>query len=125
MRRDCTGRRTWPASKKTSSPTTTRPRSGVSRPAMALRTLVLPEPEAPNSAVTPASLSKRVASVKLPRRAPMSTDSRIGASALEAAPRRPQQPLGQDERAEREQDRQDAQPPGLRVAPRHLCQAVD
>ena len=45
-----------------------RPRSGDSSPAIMLTIEVLPEPEAPNSAVTPPWVSKAAAIEKSPRR---------------------------------------------------------
>ena len=45
------------------------------RPAIALSTLVLPEPERPNSAVTPPSLAKAASSANAPSALPTETSS--------------------------------------------------
>ncbi len=50
-----------------------RPRSGLSSPAIMLTSVVLPAPDAPNSAVTPPPVWKRAAIEKSPSRFSMST----------------------------------------------------
>ena len=55
-------------SNSTLSSSAMRPRSGVTRPAIMLTIVVLPEPDGPNSAVTPPAVSNRAAMLKSPRR---------------------------------------------------------
>ena len=60
-------------SNSTTSSTTIRPRSGFSMPAMHLRVMLLPEPEAPSRANVSFPASKAIFRRKLPRVFSMST----------------------------------------------------
>src|SRR5437763_4090225 len=108
-------------SKRMRPSTTMRPDCGVTRPAIASTSVVLPEPERPKRATIGASAAKRASSRKAPRRAVRSTSS-IGAASPDVASH---QPFGDDERAEREQHREQRKPQRLRIPARHLDRAVD
>src|SRR4051812_26183420 len=90
-----------------------RPRSGVIRPATMLTIELLPDPEGPNSAVTPSGASNFAAMEKPPSCFSTSTSSistpvqpRAGAA---------REPLGGDEGDERDDDRDHHKPGRRRV----------
>src|SRR6267142_764074 len=83
-----------------------RPRSGRRMPAMALTTEVLPAPERPKSAVTPAPASNEAARRKSPSPRSMSTDSIFPRYPARGAAHHH---LGNVERGKRQQHRDDAQ----------------
>src|SRR5512133_2406272 len=95
------------------------PRSGLPMPAIALTTLVLPAPDAPNSPTIGASTTKRAASVNPLRRCSMST-STIGGG-CEAS----RQPFGQRQRDERQEYSDDAEPQRGRIAARNLRKRIN
>src|SRR6476469_286232 len=104
MWRWCGGWLKPPAESNSSVPLTEmRPRSGVTRPATMLTIEVLPEPEGPNSAVTPSAVSNFAAMEKSP--------SCLWTSTLSiSAPVQPhagaaREPFGADQRDQRDRDR--------------------
>src|SRR5215813_8854733 len=91
-----------------------RPRSGVTRPAIMLASVVLPAPEGPNTAVTPAAVSKRALIVNCPLRVGdaleravnrFSTSTLSTLLSVKAHAGSARQPLGDHERHERDCDR--------------------
>src|SRR5437762_9982435 len=104
------------------SPLTTMwPRCGRPIPASALITLVLPEPERPNNPTTGASARNATASSKVPRRCSTSTSIMCAALASDAM----RQPFGGDQRADRQQYRDRAEPQRLGVPTGGLHERVD
>src|SRR5215471_16212489 len=101
-------------SNSTTSPNWMRPRSGVSNPAIMLTIDVLPEPEAPNSAVTPSAASNAAAIEKSPRRFSTSTASMLLPVETRAGAAR--EPFRDDQRQQRDGDRDQHQPAGSGVA---------
>src|SRR5262245_25525176 len=97
-----------------------RPREGRTSPAIAFTSVVFPEPERPKSAVMGASAAKRASSENDWRERPTSISSMGGGGA-----RAPREPLGQRERGEREDHREDGELERLRVLSRHLRVGVD
>src|SRR6476619_3270013 len=88
-------------------------------PAMAFTRVVLPEPERPKNATIGASLANAASMRKSSRRTATSTSS------MRAALVAPDHPLGQRQRAEGHQDRDDREAQRLGVAVRHLRRRVD
>ena len=99
------------------------PASGRIRPAMTLTSEVLPEPERPNSAVSPPPVSKRASSRKAPSRCRMSTLERHSTSSRRSALARHH--LGGEQRQHRDRDRDQRQPQRAGIAARHLREGVD
>src|SRR5262245_30490253 len=100
-----------------------RPRSGATRPAIMLTIEVLPEPDAPNSAVTPPAVSNFAASENSPSLFSTSTAS-ISIPVVSHAGT-PREPLGCDQRGERDNDRHQYKSHCRGVATGHLRQCVD
>src|SRR5215470_5267826 len=100
-----------------------RPRSGATRPAIMLTSVVLPAPEAPNRAVTPFAVTKRALSVNSPRRLSTSTLSMLLSVKTHAGPAR--QPFREHERHERNRDCDQHQTPGGCIATGGLGEGVD
>src|SRR5215475_6559045 len=99
------------------------PRSGVTRPAIMLTSVVLPEPDGPNRAVTPAPVLKHTLTMNSPRRFSTSTLSTLLSVKAHAGPAR--QPFGEHECHERERDRDQHQASGGCIATGRLCESVD
>src|SRR5215831_2570621 len=110
-------------SNNTLSPNWMRPRSGVSSPAIMLTIDVLPEPEAPNSAVTPSAASNAAAIEKSPRRFSTSTASML--FPVKARSRAPREPFRDDQRQQRDRDRDQHQPAGGGIAAGNIGIGVD
>src|SRR5215470_10461429 len=91
-----------------------RPRSGTTRPAIMLTTVVLPAPEGPNRAVTPFAVAKRALTVNSPRRFSTSTVSTLLSVKTHAGPAR--QAFGEHQRHERNRDRDQYQASGGGIA---------
>src|SRR5947207_267444 len=105
-------------SNSTVSASMMRPRSGAIRPAIMLTSVVLPAPEGPNKAVTPAALAKRAAIEKPPSR--FSTSTASISFSVEAHAGAAGEPFGDHQRRERNRDRDQHQPARRRVAARAL-----
>src|SRR5258705_13283361 len=101
----------------------TRPRSGVTRPAIMLTTVVLPAPEGPNKAVTPFAVAKRALRVNAPSRFSTSTLSMLLSVKAHAGAAR--QPFGEHERHQRDRDRDQHQASRGCIAAGRLCEGVD
>src|SRR5438045_3669094 len=101
----------------------TRPRSGVIRPAIILTIEVLPEPDGPNSAVTPSGASN----LALTRNSPscLSTSTVSISGPVQSRAGAAGQPLGGDQCDQRDDDRDDGEPGGGRVAARNLQISID
>src|SRR5215510_5699219 len=110
-------------SNSTMSAMAMRPRSGVTSPAIMLTSVVLPEPEGPNTAVTPFAVAKRALRVNSPRLFSTSTLSKLFSVKAHASPAR--QPLGDDERHQRECDRDEDQASSACIATGNLGERVD
>src|ERR1051325_1759578 len=124
MPRRCGGTFTLPPeSKSNASPLRIRPRSGVTSPATMLTIEVLPDPEGPNSAVTPPAASNFAAIEKSPSRFSTSTASIL--LPVEARAGAPREPFGEDQRDQRDDDRDDDQPSGRRVRVGDLRVGID
>src|ERR1044072_756706 len=124
MPRRCGGTFTLPfESKSRVLPLWMRPRSGVTSPATMLTTEVLPEPEGPNSAVTPPVASNFAVIVKSPSRFSTSTASIL--FPVEARAGAPREPFGKNQCDERDDDRDDDKPPGCRVRVGNLSVGID
>src|SRR5690606_20185964 len=80
--------------------TAIRPRSGRISPATQLRTVVLPAPEGPTSAVSGASEAKPSAMRRSPVEGPTETSKDMGAPSARTA----HQQLGHDQRRDRQHD---------------------
>src|ERR1700730_4568825 len=100
-----------------------RPRSGVIRPAIMLTSVVLPAPEAPNSAVTPPALSSRTLMKKSPRR--FSTSRESTSLSVKAHAGTPGQPLRGDQRCKRDEDCHQDKPSGGGITAGRLGECVD
>src|ERR1043166_3145253 len=100
-----------------------RPRSGRISPAIMLTIEVLPEPDAPNSAVTPSAASNFAATAKSPSRFSASTTSIL----LPVQPRAgaAREPFGGNERDQRDHDRDDHEACGRRIGAGDLRIGVD
>src|SRR5262245_59679504 len=123
MRRRCAGTLILAAeSNSTSSPIAMRPRSGVTSPAIMLTMDVLPEPEGPNSAVTPPSVSNFAATEKSPRRFSTSTSMLLPVEPRTGAPR---EPFRHHERRERDHDGNDNEAQRGSIATGHLGISID
>ena len=87
--RRCWGGRSifFSLSKRTRSPSTMRPRSGVMMPAMHFKVTLLPQPEAPSSAVVPSCASNCARSRNAPSFFSMSTQRLIGRPSSSCPPR--------------------------------------
>src|SRR5262247_1321 len=79
-----------------------RPRSGVTRPAIMLTSVLLPDPDGPNRAVTPFAVAKYALTVNSPRRFSTSTLSTLLSMKAHAGPAC--QPFGEHERHKRNRD---------------------
>src|SRR6266496_242806 len=101
----------------------TRPRSGVTRPATMLMIEVLPEPDGPNSAVTPSAASNFAAMVKSANR--FSTATLSMSASVQPNVGAAREPFGADQGDQRDQDRDEHQSPGRRIAARGLRVGVD
>src|SRR5882724_5188106 len=101
----------------------TRPRSGVTRPATMLMIEVLPEPDGPNSAVTPSAASNFAAMVKSANRFSTSTPSMSASVQPHAGAAR--EPFGADQGDQRDHDRDQHETPGRRIAARSLRIGID
>src|SRR3954452_18078702 len=88
----------------------TRPRSGVTRPATMLMIEVLPEPDGPNSAVTPALASNFAAMLKSANR--FSTSRLSMSASMQPHAGAAREPFGADQRDQRDRDRDEHQSPG-------------
>src|ERR1043165_7391553 len=124
MWRRCGGSLTPPAEANSRVPSRgMRPRSGLTRPATMLTIDVLPEPDGPNSAVTPSGASNFAATLKSPSRFSTSTISMSAPVQPGAGAAR--EPSGGDQRDERYDDRDDDKPRRGRIAAGHLQVGVD
>src|ERR1043165_492926 len=114
-------------SNSTVSATAMWPRSGITSPAIMLTSVVLPAPDGPKRAVTPFAVAKRALTVNWPSRAfsrfSTSTLSMLLSVKAHAGP--PRQPLGDDERHQRNRDRDQHQASGGRIATGGLRESVD
>src|SRR5665811_286535 len=100
-----------------------RPRSGRSRPAIMLTTVVLPAPDGPNKTVAPVSLANFAVTTKSPSFFSTSTvnisnpvESRMSAAG---------EPFRRDQRGERDDHGDDHQRERGGIAARHLREGVD
>src|SRR5437763_16305650 len=110
----------------TSPSTAIWPRVGRISPAIALTSEVLPEPERPNSAVSPPPLSKAAASRKPPRRcSPATLSMSYLLDPLDAPRGALDQRLGGEQCQHRNRDRDERQPQCREIAARHLDEHVD
>src|SRR5437763_8066989 len=100
-----------------------RPRSGISKPATILTIEVLPEPEGPNSAVTPSGASNFAAMLNAP--SCFSTSTASISAPVQPRASAPRQPFGGDQRDERDDDRDNDQPRGGGIAAGNLQIGVD
>src|SRR5712691_107757 len=124
MSRRCAGTLTPAlASNSTASPNRMRPRSGASSPAIMLTIEVLPEPEAPNSAVAPPAVSNAAAIEKSPRRFWTSTASIL--FPVKARSGAAREPFRDDQRRERDGDCDQDQPAGRGVPAGNVGIGVD
>src|SRR5471032_2003234 len=124
MPRLCAGRFTPPAESNKSLPLhAMRPRSGATSPAAILTIVVLPEPEGPNSAVTPSAASNFAAIVNSPSCFSTSTLSISAPVQPHAGAAR--EPFGANERDQRDHDCDQHQPPGRGVPVRDLRVGID
>src|SRR6266536_5379018 len=98
------------------------PRSGRSRPAIALISEVLPAPERPKSAVRPPALSNAALSKKLPKWC--STATRSTSKPLSAARCPLDQHLGDEQGCERDRDRHNGQAKRGQIAAGNLDQHI-
>src|SRR5437868_13756913 len=115
MWRWCDGRLKPPAEPNSSVPLhEMRPRSGVSKPATMLMIEVLPEPEGPNSAVTPSGVSNCAATLNSP--SCFSTSTTSTSAPVQPRAGAPREPFGGDKRDQRDNDRDDGEPRGRRIA---------
>src|SRR4051812_35969173 len=103
-------------------PTVMRPDCGRASPAIRLRTVLLPAPERPKSAVTPPPVANATSRAKLPTRQRTSNSSIAAGGANRGAA---YQDLGSHQRGERKHDREHAQAQRLRVAAGHLSKGID
>ena len=90
--------------------------------------MVLPAPDEPNSAVTPAcGLRTLRQAVKSPRRFSTSTAEHVYShvNPVVRMPARLGEPLRRDQRGQRENDRDSRKPQRGRITRGHLCQRVD
>ena len=108
------------ASNRTVSLMRIEPRCGVAIPAIALTTLVLPEPERPKRPTIGASAENLTSRWKSPSCCSMSTS--IIALRLRGAAG---EPFRRRERDDRQHDRDDAEAQRLRIAAGHLRERVD
>src|SRR3954447_5915427 len=114
----------WPAESNSSVPLQRmRPRSGVTSPATMLIIEVLPEPDGPNSAVTPSAASNFAAMLKSP--SCFSTSTTSMSATVQSSAGTPRQPLGGDQRDERDNDRNDREPSGRCIAAGDLQIGID
>src|SRR6187399_2339678 len=102
---------------------TIRPRSGVTSPATMLTIEVLPEPDGPNSAVTPSAASNVAATLKSPSF--FSTSTASMSLPVEAGAGATREPFGDDQRGERDDDRDHDQACGRGIGVRNLRVGVD
>src|ERR1700722_11257728 len=100
-----------------------RPRSGATKPAIMLTSVVLPAPEGPNTAVTPFPVSNRAHREKSPSRFSTSTPSIL--FPVEAHAGAPRKPFGRHQRGERDRNRHQHQTASRRIAVGHLGEGVD
>src|SRR4051794_29597056 len=103
--------------------TTTRPRSGRISPAMTLISDVLPDPERPNSAVSPPSASNAASRRKAPRR--WRTATSIISMPEGAAGGALDDPLRQKQRRRRDRDRDQGETQRADLAAGNLRQRID
>src|SRR5204863_1057784 len=96
------------------------PRTGRTMPAIACTMEVLPDPDRPKRATIGASAAKAPSNENVPRRSAASS-SIMGGFRPAAA----HEPLGEGERREGKDDREDAKADHLRVLPRHLRERID
>src|ERR1043165_6028836 len=109
MPRRCGGALTLRSESNSTVPLhTIRPRSGVTSPATMLMIAVLPEPDGPNSAVTPSAASNLAATLKAPSF--FSTSTASMSLPVEARAGAAREPFGGDQRQERDHDRDRHQP---------------
>src|SRR5947207_8954843 len=119
MWRWCGGWLKPPAESNSSVPLTEmRPRSGVSKPATMLTIEVLPEPEGPNSAVTPSGTSNFAAMLNAPSR--FSTSTASISAPVQPGAGAAREPFGRDQGDQRNDDRDDDQPRGRCIAAGNL-----
>src|SRR5689334_11662866 len=123
MWRRCGGSSMPPESNSSVPSYMIRPRSGVIRPAIMLTMDVLPEPDGPNSAVTPSGASNFAATVNSPSRFSTSTVSILD-------PVHPRadvagEPFGGDQRNQRNDDGEHGEPRRRRVTRGDLQVSVD
>src|SRR3954467_10226620 len=124
MWRRCGGRLKPPAESKSSVPVhEKRPRSGVSRPATMLMIEVLPEPEGPNSAITPSGVSKFAATLKSPSCFSRSTTSM--SAPMQPGAGAPGQPFGGNKRHQGDHDSDHDKARRRSITTRHLQVGVD
>src|ERR1041385_558693 len=102
---------------------TIRPRSGVMRPATMLTIEVLPDPDGPNSAVTPSGASNAAATLKSPSF--FSTSTASMSLPMEARAGAAREPFGGDQRHQRDHDRDHEQARGCGIGVRNLGISVD
>src|SRR4029078_8143138 len=99
---------------------TIRPRTGRTMPAIACTMEVLPDPDRPKSATIGASAAKAPSNENVPLRSAASSSIMVG-----FGPGAAHEALGEGERREGEDDREDAKADHLRVLPRHLRERID
>src|SRR3954469_25319256 len=109
-----------PETNSSASPLRMRPRLSRISPATMLTIEVLPEPDGPNRAVTPPAASNFAATAKSPSR--FSTSTASISFPVDARAHAPREPLGEDQRDQRDDDRDDDQPPrcGVGVGDLHI-----
>src|SRR5688572_18161246 len=104
------------------SPSTIRPRSGCTRPAIMLTIEVSPAPEGPSRAVTPPVVSNLAATEKSPRRFSTSTSMLLTVEPGAGATR---EPFRHDKRRKRDDDGDDDEAQRRRIATGNLGVRVD
>src|ERR1044071_2266051 len=124
MPRRCGETHTWRALSNSTVPLQTiRPRSGVMRPATMLTIEVLPDPDGPNSAVTPSGASNAAATLKSPSF--FSTSTASMSLPVEARAGAAREPFGSDQRDQRDHDRDHDQACGRSIGVRNLRIGID
>src|SRR3954470_1805077 len=100
-----------------------RPRSGLNRPATMLTIEVLPEPDGPNSAITPSGVSNLAETVKSP--SCLSTSTTSMSAPVQPVTGARGEPFGRNKRDQRDDDRDRHEPRGRGITAGDLQIRVD